>query len=270
MSGGIVPAAAISAASGALGMIGQRRREKRAMNNQRELMGVQYNNQRLLNQQGHELQMDAWKKTNYPAQVGMMKEAGLSVGKMYGQGGQGGVTGSQGGGGAASGNAPAPQPMEIGNMLQGAMMKSQIKVNEATAKKLEADADSTRGGEGTKGQAEIQGLMENINSEKVKQTLMKAQKDVQDMEYDKAMQEVQILFSQSEVDRATIKEKVRIIQNEAVQSAIRIEAQKQGIKLDEQKEKELWHKIRQEWVKSGLRGLDIIVKGKFKDIGGGK
>jgi hypothetical protein len=46
--------------------------------------------------------------------------------------------------------------------------------------------------------------------------------------------------------------------------------QKREIKLNEQQKEQLWHKIRQEWVAQGLRGLDIIVKGRLKDIGKGK
>ena len=103
---------------GILSMIGQRKREERAMKNQQKLMGLQMRNQMTLNEQGQKLQMDTWEATNYPAQMKMLEEAGLNPSLLYGKGGSGGVTGSQGGGSAASGNAPAPQimpNMDIGN-----------------------------------------------------------------------------------------------------------------------------------------------------------
>lgn len=153
---GIAPAAA-GAATGIISMLGQRQREKRALKNQEKLMGVQFANQQALNQQGHDLQLQMWKQTNYPAQMEMLKEAGLNPALLYGQSGGGGTTaGSQGGGSAASGNAPAPQPMELGQMLQGAMMQAQVKLMEAQAEKAKAEASNIKGGEGTVGASVIE------------------------------------------------------------------------------------------------------------------
>jgi hypothetical protein len=133
MSGAI--GAGISMLGGLLGARNQHRR-------QRQLMGVQYQNQRLLNQHGHDLQYDMWKKTNYPAQVQMMKEAGLNPALMYGSAGQGGTTGSQGGGSAASGNAASFQAMDLSNMM---LAKAQAKDLEASARLKNVDADKKEG-----------------------------------------------------------------------------------------------------------------------------
>jgi hypothetical protein len=84
-----------------------------------------------------------WKKTNYPAQIEMMKEAGLNPALMYGQAGAGGQTGSQGGGSAASGQAPQQyQPMDMQNLMMGA----QIANLNANTKKTEAEAENEAGG----------------------------------------------------------------------------------------------------------------------------
>jgi hypothetical protein len=87
----------------------QNRRQERFMgiqqDNNLELMAQQFQNQTGLNIQGHELQFDMWLKTNYPSQVEQMKKAGLNPGLMYKGAGQGGTTGSQGGGSAAGGSA---------------------------------------------------------------------------------------------------------------------------------------------------------------------
>ncbi len=129
-----------SALSGAV----QNKRWKQSHERSKELMGIQYENQKKLNQQGQALQMQTWKDTNYPAQMKMLKEAGLSPGLMYGQGGTGGATtGSQTGGSASSGQSHAP--MDIQSLLNAQMMQSQIKVNNSIAKKNEAEADATSG-----------------------------------------------------------------------------------------------------------------------------
>jgi hypothetical protein len=107
--------AGISMLGGAFGAQGQQRR-------QRELMNLQHQNQQELNQQGHDLQYQQWLRTNYPAQVEMMKKAGLNPALMYKGSGPGGTTGSQTGGSAASGSAVAFSPMDVSNM---ALMKAQ-------------------------------------------------------------------------------------------------------------------------------------------------
>lgn len=122
---------------------GQRNRENRALNNQRKLMGDQLRNQQILNRQGADLQMDLWNKTNYGAQMKHLKNAGLNAGLMYGKGGAGGTTGSQGGGSATGGNAPSPQPMELGTALQNGM---QLALMKAQKENIEADTENKKTG----------------------------------------------------------------------------------------------------------------------------
>lgn len=139
-----VPQAATGLGTGILGMIGAGRRAKKQHRRQKELMGIQFANQQALNEQGQKLQMQTWRETGYPAQMKMMKEAGLNPALMYGMSGGGGqTTGSQGGGSAASGQAHAP--MELGSQLQAgmqaAMMKAQIDNINADTEQKKADAN---------------------------------------------------------------------------------------------------------------------------------
>ncbi len=104
-------------AMGLLGGIGRKRREKRQVKYQKELMGMQQQNQKELNQQGHELQMKMWNDTNYGAQMEHIKGAGLNPALMYGMSGGGGTTtGSQGGGSASGGNGPQVNETQIMGM----------------------------------------------------------------------------------------------------------------------------------------------------------
>ena len=106
-------------------------------------MNEQMQNQMRLNEQGRQLQMQMWKDTNYPAQMEMMKEAGLNPALMYGQGGAGGsTTGSQGGGSAGGGQAQQGQPMELQAALSAASLASQIAMQKAQTKKTAEEAKS--------------------------------------------------------------------------------------------------------------------------------
>jgi hypothetical protein len=113
---------------------------------QQELNQQQYENQRRLNDQGAKIQEEMWRKTNYPAQVKMLKDAGLNPALLYGMKGGGGVTtGSQGGGSAqggsaSGGTAPMPNYMDLGQM---ALLNADIKLKEAQAKALNAQATGT-------------------------------------------------------------------------------------------------------------------------------
>ena len=96
----------------------------------------QYENQRKLNQQGNDLQMDMWNKTNYGAQLEHMKSAGLNPALMYGMGGGGGATtGSQGGGSASKANAQKQMGIE------GAMAQAQMQLMGKQGDKAEADGN---------------------------------------------------------------------------------------------------------------------------------
>jgi len=110
-----------------LGMIGgmayDHSNERRNYRNERNLAEQQYGHQRGLNQQGHDLQMDMWNKTNYGAQVEHMKNAGLNPALMYKGAGAGGTTGSQTGGSASKGNSQMRKAMDVSNMLVGAEIK---------------------------------------------------------------------------------------------------------------------------------------------------
>jgi len=109
---------------------------KRGNKTERGFMEQQYQNQRSLNQQGHDLQMDMWNKTNYGAQLQHMKDAGLNPALMYGMGGGGGATtGSQGGGSAAKGNAQKQMGIE------GLMAASQAALNDSLGKKAQQEGN---------------------------------------------------------------------------------------------------------------------------------
>jgi len=141
-----------------LGMIGGHQQERRNYRNNQKLMGLQNQYQRGLNQQGHDLQMDMWNKTNYGAQVEHMKNAGLNPALMYKGAGAGGKTGSEVGGGASMGSSQQGKVMDLQNMLVGA----QIKDLNAGAEKKKAEADKLSGVDTDLANANIKGVNQSV------------------------------------------------------------------------------------------------------------
>jgi hypothetical protein len=125
------------------------------------------------NKQLSDLAFKQWNRTNYKAQVEHMKKAGLNVGLMSGGGGQPGqtTTPTQNVSRGVPGNF-----MGIG--LDAARLQSEIDVNKASAEKLKAEADSTRGGEGTIGAAQIGKALEEANTERERGILTRLQQGI--------------------------------------------------------------------------------------------
>lgn len=237
-------------ATGIIGMLGQNAREKRAMKNQQKLMGIQKENQMELNQQGYELQKRMWDETNYEAQMQKMKEAGLNESLMYGMKGGGGVTtGSQGGGSAQGGSAPSPQMMGI-----DAMTGAQIALLKAQKTKTEAETSNIKGEPGTIGEATINKLIAETQSESSKQNLMKTQEIVNGYTAENVEQNTKNLREVIRSIRtdASIKEEskeaqIDIIKNEAAASALDKLLKQSNIDVNEQRIKEMAESILQKW-----------------------
>jgi hypothetical protein len=146
----IVTAALVSGGASAgqtgLGMLHQSHMAKKGHERTQELMGIQHQNQQHLNQQGHDLQYEMWKKTNYPAQMEMLKKAGLNPALLYGQGGAGGsTTGSQGGGSAASGSYSHAPFMDMGSMSDMMRAIADAKLKEKQGENLDSETEMNRG-----------------------------------------------------------------------------------------------------------------------------
>lgn len=219
--------------------------------NQQRMMEEQFGNQQELNKQGADIQYDMWKKTGAVGQRKQLEKAGLNPGLMYGMGGAGGATtGSQGGGAAGSGSAGSgsagknEQVMDIGNIIQAAMMKSQVEVNQAQAEKLRAEADSVKGGEGTVGEATIKKIFEERNKLRNESSSIGYDNARKEMENEIKAEEVKLIKNNIEEWR---KAGLAAMQREEIEN----QAKRMNIKLDKEKLRQIEHKIWQDWVNAG-------------------
>lgn len=263
-------------------MIGQKAREKRAMENQQKLMGIQLGNQQTLNAEqfarqqelnrmGHELQMEAWRKTNYPAQLSMLKEAGLNPALLYGQGGAGGsTTGSQGGGSAQGGsaqggNAPAPQPMDLGNMLLGAQMQ----LLKAQARKTEEEANVIETTGVKEAETRISKMIAETQNEYAKKGLTEIQADLTridtanrqyiiDAEVNNILEKTRELKLQNYITEEGTESILKDLEQTALLKTVQVASENAKIKLTETQVNEITNSIQQKWeqVAQGWEQLD--------------
>ena len=177
--------------SGVWGLIGEKSRENRAFDKNKKLMDIQFRNQMALDKYGQELQLDMWNKTGYPAQVAMLKEAGLNPALLYSKGGTPGTTGSQGGGNAAMGTASQGQPHKYVDLGQSLMEAAQITLMKAQAKKTEAEANVIDKTGLEEAQTRISKMIAETSNETLKSKLIGLETDM--MEIEKAYKPYKLL-----------------------------------------------------------------------------
>lgn len=147
MLGAQVGSAAIGQGMGMLdeALFGNRRRRKQ-LEQQQKLTDINVAAQEGLMDKAQEQQLEMWDATNYAAQMEQLRKAGLNPALIYAGGGGQGTTGTIGGGGVGAGTASTEaeqkqaEAAQQGMGLQMAKLAAEVKVMEAQAKKLEADA----------------------------------------------------------------------------------------------------------------------------------
>lgn len=129
----------------------------RAWEYEKEGMGMQYNYGQAAANAAQQRNLEMWNQTNFGAQRQHMEDAGLSVGLMYGGGGQGAV--SQGGQ-ATQPSGPTSNPVGMALQYrqieqQNEAIKSQTMLNQAEAAKALAEAKKTSGVDTKKTESEV-------------------------------------------------------------------------------------------------------------------
>lgn len=263
--------AAIGAASAGIGMLGGIGQANRQYHRQKKLMGVQQQNQMALNQQGHDLQMDMWNKTNYKAQMEHMKAAGLNPALMYGMSGGGGTTaGSQGGGSAASGQVGQERVMDLSNMMAMAQIgkiKAETKeilgetdLGEAKVLDLLAGIDKTK--------ADTRLVKANEKGQKILNEINEASSDAQIRQYTAqlgyTLQQAENVRLENYILNESKEANIKKYKEEAVGQSIENMLKRANISKTKEETRAIGVKLSQEWVRLGQKDKELRIS-KFKE-----
>lgn len=160
---------------------------QRQLANEKELMGLQNQYNTEMAEGNQKRAMEMWDYTNYENQVKHMKNAGLSVGLMYGNGGGMGAStsGGQGSGVSNPGTTAIQQGLQAKMMgVQLGNVQSQTALNAAQAAKNMAEADKIKGVDTKAAEATIENVIAQTDNEKAKNGLIYAQKRMAEIQGD--------------------------------------------------------------------------------------
>ena len=134
--------AAEQATGGLLGMLFAKENDRRQLAQQEKLQNLSIKGSKEMTDYQKMKELEMWKATSYPAQMEMLKQAGLNPGLMYGMSGGGGATTGGGTGHAGLGNAPSGGGEALGLGLQMAnigLLKAQRENIEMDTKLKESE-----------------------------------------------------------------------------------------------------------------------------------
>lgn len=208
--------------------------DDRAMGNQRELMGLANRYAMDLTNHNAYANYKLWEATGLPTQARLAKEAGMSIGLLYGKGGGGGVTGISG----SSANTPSA-PMSSGSGAPNAMglatVGSEVALNEALADKAKAEADKIRGAD-TKN-TEASTALTNANAA-FREIEVEIAKDTQvdktiqiEAESRKAVGEMESAEARGEIDKETVQTEIEMVKTRAVGLQLQNDLTRAGINV---------------------------------------
>jgi hypothetical protein len=255
LSGGII--------NTGLGLLLQGHNDRRQLEQQRKLSEQQLGFDLRKMKADRESQLQMWKDTNYSAQREQMELAGLNPALMYGMGGGGGVTTGSGSSGVGGPNASGSS-----NEIMGmAMMKAQLDLMKAQARKTETEADNIGEGgvERRLGETKILDLMTGVENKNAQTKLLKVQTsigklderiksesfdDVLDMiryNSNNAYESLRSAYYENELTKETFNTKIATAEAELIRIGIDSALKQSGIDYNDQKIKESIANISQGW-----------------------
>lgn len=192
---------------------------------EKEGMGIQYQYGQMAANEAQRRNLEMWNSTNFEQQRAHMENAGLSVGLMYGGGGQGAV--SQGGQ-ATQPSGPTSNPVAMALQYQqieqqNEAIKSQTMLNQAEAAKALAEAKKTGGVDTKKTETEIkwqeienriQESREQIASSNITEAKANAQKAME--EFKQAMLNTEYLDKTQQQRIQTVTDQLSLIQKQGL------------------------------------------------------
>lgn len=251
-----------------IGMLYNDLSARRSQKWQKELMDIQFKNQQQLDTLGQQLQLDTWEKTNYPAQVSMLKEAGLNPALLYAKGGPGGTTGSQTGGSSASGSAPTTAPNHFLDMSQNLLLSAQVELMKAEANKANADADKTRGVDTKEAESRIAKLIQETTNETLKAKLIELETDIAEIEkanrdyklnaeINYIIENVNNLHLENSITTEAFDSIVSEIKAKSIGQTIENELTQAKVNLTQMERQQIITSLTQKWTELGIKGREL-------------
>lgn len=192
--------AGLSLAGAAVGGISQKKAEERQYAHEKEMMGLQFGYNEKMAQNNQQRAKDMWDYTNLENQVKHAKNAGLSIGLLYGQGGAQGASTSGGSGSGVNGgtNAVATGLQAKAMGLQLAQLASQVALNEAQAEKTKAEAEKTKGVDTEQVKANIESLIAETQNKQEQRGLIAAQSKLVDAQEELAKANTNFTYAKAD------------------------------------------------------------------------
>lgn len=183
-----------------IGGISQRKAEKRQYAHEKEMLGLQYKYNNQMADANQQRAKDMWDYTNLENQVQHAKNAGLSVGLLYGQGGAQGASTSGGSGSGVNGgtNAVATGLQAKAMGLQLAQLASQVALNQSQAEKNKAEAEKTRSVDTEQVKANIESLIAETQNKQEQKGLIAAQSRLADAQEELAKANTNFTYAKAE------------------------------------------------------------------------
>ena len=245
-------------------------------NREKELMGIQLQNQRQLNREQANAQMKMWHNTNYDAQVHKLRQAGLNPALLYAKGGQGGTTGSIQGGSAAKGSAGYAPFMDMSVLKYG----KEMELLEAQTRKLNTESDRIAGietellrteikdlnkgielKEAQKNYTEMNTKLNEVLRNKANADTMKVLIDAKNIILDTKLKQVQL-----GVDKKTADIKVQLAKQSVLINEINMKLSKAGINKTYAEINKINNDIKLNWMKFGLDKKGLTEKQRQNNI----
>lgn len=207
---------------------------------------------------------EMWNKTGIWNQAHLMKQAGINPALLYGMGGAGGQTTGGGSAGTGGGHGAAVGQNGMGLMLDKALTMAQIAQMKAQTENIEADTKKKEV-EVPNIQTQTQSLAQGIKNQQASEQLTQVQTRLGQIEekfgnaslndriqavYYNARQGLETLNSlyyQNQVDKATVDEKISILEWQALQAQVQVALTEMNIKKTEAEIEEIVNKIAQGW-----------------------
>lgn len=148
--GGILGMIGQQLGGAALGIEMEKGQNRRQIRQQEKLQELQIKGNKEMTDYQKMKELEMWKATSYPAQMAMMKEAGINPALMYGMSGGGGTTVGGGGAGVSGAAASGSSGQGMTGAGMGLMMNAQVELLKAQKENIEADTADKLGSAGNR------------------------------------------------------------------------------------------------------------------------